>query len=167
MAVSTILNHPARSFGSQIDGAVLTIVGTGAGLGWGIVGLLLSTSTIAARAGFGGILALFLALFMTTMGWMRSFFLRFYQCVLCAGIAIMCMTLAETNDHSVEWSKVRSYGISWVLGQAIALAVNCLIWPDAGARPLAITFHDFFGITKVSKLPYLDDRLIHIFSFDH
>ncbi|CAG9943888.1 unnamed protein product [Clonostachys rosea f. rosea IK726] len=148
MAVSTILNHPARSFGSQIDGAVLTIVGTGAGLGWGIVGLLLSTSTIAARAGFGGILALFLALFMTTMGWMRSFFLRFYQCVLCAGIAIMCMTLAETNDHSVEWSKVRSYGISWVLGQAIALAVNCLIWPDAGARPLAITFHDFFGITK-------------------
>jgi hypothetical protein len=154
MVLSVILNHPGRTFGSQIDGAVLTIVGTAAGLGWGVVGLLLSTSTLAASAGFGGILALFLALFMTVIAWLRSFFIRFYQGALCAGIAITFTTLAETRSRGIEWSKISTYAIPWVLGQAIALLVNCLVFPDAGARPLAVTLHEFFEISQVGASSY-------------
>ncbi|OAQ82216.1 Brefeldin A-sensitivity protein 4 [Purpureocillium lilacinum] len=144
MVVSVIINHPARALGAQLDGAILTIIGTAAGLGWGVVGLLLSTSTLAAQAGYGGILALFLALFMTAAALLRSFWNRFYQAALCAGIAITFTTLAETSSHDIAWSKLLSYGIPWLLGQAIALVVNCVVFPDAGARALATTLHKAF-----------------------
>lgn len=149
MVVSVIINHPARAVGSQIDGAILTSAGTAAGLGWAVIGLLLSTSTLAASAGYGGILALFLAVFMATIAFVRSFFDRSYQAVLCAGIAITFATLAETESHSIQWAKLLSYAIPWFLGQAIALVVNCVVLPDAGARRLAITLHDAFDTMQV------------------
>lgn len=151
MVVSVILNHPARTFGSQIDGALFTIIGTASGLAWGVVGLLLSTSTLAARAGYGGILAMFLAIFMASIAYMRSFFIRFYQSVLCAGIAVVFTTLAETNARDIQWPKIRSYAIPWLLGQAIALVVNCAVFPDAGNRPLAFALNKTFATMQVSE----------------
>ncbi|KAL6352834.1 hypothetical protein LRP88_13307 [Fusarium phalaenopsidis] len=144
MAISVILNQPARTFGSQVDGAILTIVGTACGLAWGIIGLLLSTSTLTAKVGYGGILTLFLALFMASIAYIRTFFIRFYQAVLCAGIAVTFTTLAETSSLDIKWPKFRSYAIPWLLGQAIAMAVNCLIFPDAGNRPLAAALDKSF-----------------------
>lgn len=152
MPVSVILNHPSRPIGSQIDGAIFTTVGTAAGIGWGVIGLLLSTSTLAAQAGFGGILAMFLTIFMGINAWIRACFVRFYQAVLCGGIAIVFTTLTDTSSREIEWSKLRAYAISWVFGQAIALAVNCLVFPDAGARPLANTILKFFDAAQVCSV---------------
>ena len=152
MPISVIINHPARPFGSQLDGTLLTIVGTAAGLGWGVVGLLLSTSTLAASAGYGGILALFLALFMATVAWMRSFFTRFYQAILCSGIAVAFTTLAQTSSHSVKWNKLSQYAIPWLFGQAIALIVNTLIFPDFGDREFATVVHSAFDTMQVREL---------------
>ena len=149
IVVSVILNHPSRAIGSQLDGTILTSLGTASGLGWGVVALLLSTSTLSAQAGFGGVLAAFLALFMAGIAWIRSHFVRLYQATMCAGIAIVFTTLAETSSRSIEWDKIESFAIPWVLGQAIALVVNCVVFPDAGARPLAYTIHQFFDITQV------------------
>ncbi|KJZ74680.1 hypothetical protein HIM_06030 [Hirsutella minnesotensis 3608] len=148
MVLSVIFNHPARAFGAQIDGAVLTILGTAGGLGWGIVGLLLSTSTLAARAGYGGILALFLALFTTSLALIRAFFIRFHQAGLSAGIAVIFTTLAQTSNREIAWAKVLDYGIPWLLGQAIALVINCLMFPDAGARAIATTLHASFQVMQ-------------------
>ncbi|KAL6873005.1 hypothetical protein J3F83DRAFT_713461 [Trichoderma novae-zelandiae] len=145
IAVSVILNHPARTLGAQLEGAVFTTIGTAAGIGWGAVGLLLSTSTSVASAGYGGILALFLALLMAVLAWVRSFYARFYQMVVCAGVAIIFTVLAQTQGDIVVWEKLRNYAVPWLLGQAIALLVNCTIFPDAGARPLAIAFHQSFS----------------------
>lgn len=152
MAISVILNHPARTFGSQVDGAILTIVGTACGLAWGIIGLLLSTSTLAAKVGYGGILTLFLALFMASIAYIRTFFIRFYQAVLCAGIAVTFTTLAEASSLDIKWPKFRSYAIPWLLGQAIAMAVNCLIFPDAGNRPLAAALDKSFRTMQESLI---------------
>lgn len=152
MVVSVLVNHPARTVGSQLDGAFLTTLGTGAGIGWGIVALLLSTSTLSASAGYGGILALFLALFMTIIGWMRAFFTRFYQGVLCAGIAITFTTLAETNSQRIRWQKLLSFAVAWFLGQAIALLVNFIVFPDTGARRLAATLHESFDNMQVRQI---------------
>lgn len=152
MVVSAILNHSGRNFGSQIDGAVGTIIGTAAGLAWGVVGLLLSTSTLAAKTGYGGILALFFALFMAGIAYIRSFFIRLYQSVLCAGIAIAFTTLAETSSLDINWPKLRSYAIPWLLGQAIALVVNCIVFPDAGNRLLAVAFDKAFNTMQVSLI---------------
>lgn len=151
MAVSTIVNHPGRTVGSQIDGAVLTTIGTAAGLGWGAVGLLLSTSTRDAQIGYAGVLASFLAVFMAFVAFMRSYFIRLYQLVLCGGMAIIYTCLAEVDGQKVKWSKIYGYAIPWMLGQAIALAVCLIVYPDAGARPLAEVFHRAFGVMLVGR----------------
>ena len=136
IVVSAIINHPGRAVGSQLDGTVLTILGTVAGLGWGSLALYVSTSTATAQSGYGGVLATFLVLFATLIGWLRCVFMRLYQAVICAGIAIVYTCLADTSQ-SVGWKKVFDYGIPWVLGQAVCLIIAVLVFPDVGSRSLA------------------------------
>lgn len=136
MVVSAIVNHPGRAIGSQIDGAILTILGTVTGLGWGSLALYVSTSTATAQSGYGGILATFLVIFAVFIGSLRCIFIRLYQAVLCAGIAIVYTCLADTSQ-SVGWRKVFDYGIPWVLGQGICLIIAVVVFPDAGSRSLA------------------------------
>lgn len=152
MVVSVIINHSGRSFGSQLDGAVLTIVGTAVGLGWGSVGLLLSTSTDDAREGYGWILAAFSIVLFASIAFLRAFFIRFYQPTLSAGIALAFTTLAETRSGGIEWYKLRNYAVPWALGQAIALAVNCLVFPDAGNHSLAVALDKSFKTMQVSAI---------------
>lgn len=136
MVVSAIVNHPGRAIGSQIDGAILTILGTVTGLGWGSLALYVSTSTATAQSGYGGILATFLVIFAVLIGWLRCIFIRLHQAVLCAGIAIVYTCLANTSQ-SVGWRKVFDYGVPWVLGQGVCLIIAVVVFPDAGSRSLA------------------------------
>ncbi len=136
MVVSAIFNHPGRAIGSQLDGAILTIFGTVAGLGWGSLALYVSTSTSTAQSGYGGIFATFLVVFASFIGWLRCVFIRLYQAVICAGVAIVYTTLADTSE-TVGWQKVFDYGVPWVLGQAVCLIISVLVFPDAGSRSLA------------------------------
>ena len=161
MVLSTILNHPGRTIGAQIDGAFLTIMGSGTGLGWGAFALWVSDSTSTARRGYGGILATFLVLFMGTIAALRSYYIRMYQFVLCAGIAIIYTCLADTSDH-VGWRKLFSYGIPWLFGQALALLICCTIFPDAGARQLAAGLHSAFAVMQEGlHLPQPDSISLH------
>ena len=136
MVISAIVNHPGRPVGSQIDGALMTIFGTIMGLGWGSLALYVSTSTVTAKSGYGGVLASFLIVFTAIIGWFRCVFIRFYQAVLCAGIAICYTCLADTS-RSVGWRKVFDYGIPWVLGQALCFIISILIFPDTGSRSIS------------------------------
>lgn len=136
MVISALVNHPGRPLGSQIDGALMTIFGTIMGLGWGSLALYVSTSTATAKSAYGGVLATFLICFTATIGWFRCVFLRFYQAVLCAGIAICYICLADTS-RSVGWRKVFDYGIPWVLGQALCLVISIFIFPDTGSRSIS------------------------------
>lgn len=136
MVISAIVNHPGRSVGSQIDGALMTVTGTAAGLAWGGLALYVSTSTTSAKSGYGGILAAFLIFFSAAIAWLRCLFIRFYQAVLCAGIAICYMCLADRSE-SVGWRKVFNYGIPWVLGQALCLVVAATISPASGSRAMS------------------------------
>ncbi|KAI1768640.1 hypothetical protein GGR53DRAFT_477848 [Hypoxylon sp. FL1150] len=146
MVISTILNHPARTLGAQVDGTILTILGTATGLGWGAFGLWVSTATATARVGYGGILAVFLFAYVFIVACLRTYYIRTYQAVICAGIAISYTCLAEVSGSEVSWSKLLDYGIPWALGQAISLVICCLIIPDAGARPLAVSLHQAFAV---------------------
>ncbi len=136
LVLSTILNHPGRPIGAQLDGLGLTILGTIGGLGWGSLALYVSTSTAVAKSGYGGILALFLVLFTAVISFLRCTLIRFYQLVICAGIAIVYTCLADTST-SVSWRKILDYGVPWALGQAVCLLVCLSIFPDAGSRSLA------------------------------
>lgn len=161
MVISAIINHPGRTVGAQIDGATLTILGTATGLGWGAFALYLSDSSSVAASGYGGILAVFLVIFMGTIAALRSFFIRLYQFVLCAGISVIYTCLADTS-RTVAWKKLLDYGIPWLLGQAICLTVCCTIFPDAGARPLAVTLHDALACMQDAlKFPRADVTACH------
>lgn len=136
IGISAIVNHSGRKIGSQIDGAVLTIVGTAAGLAWGSLALYVSTSNATARNGYGGVLAAFLVIFAFSIGWLRCVYIRFYQAVLCAGFAVSYICLANTGTI-VSWSKAFDYGIPFVLGQGVCLIVSIIVFPDSGSRSLA------------------------------
>ena len=136
IVISAIVNHPGRPLGSQVDGALMTTLGTVAGLGWGSLALYVSTSTAAAQSGYGGILAAFLVIFAVFIGWLRCVLIRFYQAVIAAGFAIFYISLANTSQI-VGWMKVFDYGIPWVLGQAVCLVVAFVIFPDAGSRAIS------------------------------
>ena len=136
IVLSAIVNHAGRSVGSQIDGLMMTTVGTAAGLGWGSLALFVSTSTAPARLGYGGALATFLVLLTASLSWIRSVFTRFYQAVICAGIALCYTCLADTSQV-VGWKKIFDYGIPWILGQAVSLVVCLFLFPDMGSRSLA------------------------------
>ncbi|MCJ1248363.1 hypothetical protein MMC30_005580 [Trapelia coarctata] len=140
MVVSAIINHPGRSIGSQIDGAVMTTLGTLAGLLWGTLATHVATWSSTGDAGYGGLLALFFIFFSAVLGWLRCFFLRLYQAILTAGIAICYACLAGTFDGT-GWIRFAQYIIPWVLGQAVALLVSLLVFPAAGTRSIALSFH--------------------------
>ncbi|KAK9793142.1 putative ER transporter 6TM N-terminal domain-containing protein [Seiridium cardinale] len=146
MVISALLNHPGRALGAQVEGTILTIIGTAAGLGWGAFGLWLSTVTATARLGFGGILAMFLCLFIFVIASLRSYYIRTYQMIICAGIAVSYTCLADVSNDAVSWSKLLDYGVPWVLGQVIAMIPCVVVAPDAGARPLAVSLHNAFSI---------------------
>lgn len=147
MALSSIINHPGRTVGAQIEGAVLTIIGTASGLGWGAFALWVSDSTATARKGYGGVLATFLLIFMTTIAALRSYYARLYQFVLCAGIAIIYAVLANTSEK-IAWEKLKNFGIPWLFGQALCLLICCTVFPDANSRPLAVALHDAFTVMQ-------------------
>jgi hypothetical protein len=161
MVLSTIINHPGRTIGAQVDGALSTIIGSATGLGWGAFALWLSNSTLATRRGYGGILAMCLILFMGTIAALRSYFIRMYQFVLCAGIAIIFTLLADTSE-AIDWKKLFSYGIPWLCGQALCLLVCCTFFPDAGSRPLAVALHNAFEVMQRGlNLPQVNRLYIH------
>ncbi|KAI1124754.1 hypothetical protein F5Y10DRAFT_248831 [Nemania abortiva] len=156
MAISAIINHPGRTLGAQVDGTVLTILGTTTGLGWGAFGLWVSTTTATARVGFGGILALFLFIHVFIIACLRSYYIRIYQLVMCAGIAISYACLAEISGTEVSWIKLLAYGIPWLVGQAISLVICIVVAPDAGSRPLAVGIHQILGIMLDGIPPFQD-----------
>lgn len=145
IVISCIINHPGRALGAQLEGAILTILGTAAGLGWGALALWVSDSTSVSQRGYGGILATFLLIFIGSLSVLRSYWIRFYQFVLGAGIAICYTCLANTSQH-VGWIKMFDYGIPFVLGQAICFVICCTVFPDAGSRALAVSLHGAFGV---------------------
>jgi hypothetical protein len=161
MVLSAIINHPGRTVGAQIDGTISTILGTASGLGWSAFALYLSDSSSVAANGYGGVLATFLLLFMGTAAALRSYFIRLYQLVISAGISAIYTCLADTS-RTVAWSKLLSYGIPWVIGQAICLIVCCTIFPDAGARPVAVALHDAFATMREGlRFPQTDVVALH------
>lgn len=154
MVISTIINHPGRTIGAQLDGCVSAILGTLTGLGWGAFGLWLSTSSMAAKVGYGAILAVFLGVCIASIAALRSYFIRLYQFTICAGIAMCYTVLTEVSDEKVRWEKLLEYGIPWFLGQALCLVVCILLFPDAGSRPLAVPLNNAF----VAMLDGLDEE---------
>lgn len=152
IVISAVINHPGRTIGAQIDGTVLTIFGTALGLAWGSLALEVSVSSAASQKGYGAIVAVFQCLFLAVIASVRSHYVRFFQCVLCAGIAVFYTCLSDASDDEVRWRKLWEFGIPWVFGQALCLIIGVTIFPDTGARSYATSLHDALDAMMVSNL---------------
>lgn len=135
--ISVLFNHSGRTFGAQIDGFMLCVLGAAVGLAWGCLALELSNGPNANEPGLKGVVAILLILFSVIIAWLRSSLVRLYQAIMSAGLAVYYTCLLEPNEP--EWSKRRiwEFAIPWLAGQIICLIVNVIVIPGAGGKEIA------------------------------
>ncbi|KAF8476239.1 hypothetical protein BDZ91DRAFT_711231 [Kalaharituber pfeilii] len=140
--ISVLLNHAGRTFGAQIDGLVLCVLGAAVGMGWGCLALELSNQAGPPKERREGIVELFLIIFAAGIAGLRSTMVRLYQALMSAGVAVFFMCLVEPGQPHWNRMKVREFAVPWLVGQAVCLAVNIIVMPGAGNREVAMALHN-------------------------
>ena len=136
-AISVLLNHPDRTFGAQIDGTFLCILGAAVGLGWGCLSLTFASFIPHQDARREALVEILLVIFVGTLAWFRSTLIRLYQALMSAGIAVFFLCLVEPSLRRWDYETVTEFAFPWLVGQAICLLVNILVFPGAGGREVA------------------------------
>lgn len=138
--LATLFNHPGRTFGAQIDGTASCVVGGALGLAVGSLALEVASFNHSSEIGHGGILTVFIVIFIGIASWIRCSLVRVYQAMISAGLAFLfCLVRADSITQQGKWDRtvLWEFGIPWILGLGICLAVNIIIWPEAGGKAVA------------------------------
>jgi len=138
--ISVLLNHSGRTFGAQLDGLVLCIFGASLGMGWGCIALELSDRVGPLKDRREGLLEAFLIIFAAVMGLLRSRLVRLYQALMSAGLAVFFMCLVDSDQEHWDKKKLREFAVPFLVGQAVCLAVNVIVFPEAGGREVAYVY---------------------------
>lgn len=149
LALATILHQAGHSSGSQIEILAQATVGTAMGIGIGALSVYVSTSTPAARQGYGGLLALFLSLVTFLSSWVRASFIRIYHGMLSFQMSLIMMTVAGVSDQP-RWHRARELAVPYILGIALSCVVNLLIVPDFFHTQIISTFSEVFAQCRKS-----------------
>jgi hypothetical protein len=131
----SIINHPARSSGSQLEISLQSLLGTALGLGWGSLGLYISTSTPAATNGYGGIHATSVILCLVITTWFRSAFVRLHHFLNLMFLNVFFLEVVDTNER-VDWHLTWEIGIPSLAGTLVSLVINLVLFPDFSHRSL-------------------------------
>ncbi|KAA8909151.1 hypothetical protein FN846DRAFT_627486 [Sphaerosporella brunnea] len=158
VTIAALFNHAGRTAGAQIDGTVGCIVGGALGLAVGTLALEVASSTAVSRAAYGGVLAAFVVPILAIIGWIRCSFLRLYQALITAGLALifLCLVGTESIDQTGKWrrSMVQEFAIPWLIGLGISLVVNLCLYPETGGRAVATALHNAIdSALKALELP--------------
>lgn len=148
IVLATLFNHPGRTFGAQIDGTASCVVGGALGLAVGSLTLELASFTHASEVGYGGVFTVFIVIFIGIASWIRCSLVRVYQAMISAGLAFLfiCLVGVDSISRQGKWDKMIlwEFGVPWVVGLGICLAVNTIIWPEAGGK--AIAYKQFLSL---------------------
>lgn len=146
--LATLFNHPGRTFGAQIDGTVSCVVGGALGLAVGSLALEVASFAHTSEIGYGGVLTAFIVIFIGPASWIRCSLVRVYQTMISAGLAFLftCLIGVDSIPQQGKWDRtiLWEFGIPWGLGLGICLAVNIIIWPEAGGK--AVAYEQFLSI---------------------
>ncbi|RPB28446.1 hypothetical protein L211DRAFT_833409 [Terfezia boudieri ATCC MYA-4762] len=140
--ISVLLNHSGRTIGAQLDGLVLCILGASVGMGWGCMALELSDRIGPLKDRREGLLEAFLIIFAAVVGLLRSTLVRLYQALMSAGLAVFFMCLADSDQEHWDKKKIREFAVPFLVGQAVCLTVNVIVFPEAGGREVAVALHN-------------------------
>lgn len=152
-AISVLLNHSGRTFGAQLDGLVLCILGASVGIGWGCMTLELSYRISPLKDKRGGLLEASLIIFAAFMALLRSTLVRLYQALMSAGLAMFFMCLVDSGQGHWDKKKAREFAVPFLVGQAVCLAVNIIVFPGAGGREVAYAHSTQIQISDNCLLP--------------
>ncbi|ANB15586.1 Bre4p [Sugiyamaella lignohabitans] len=137
MAFAVLIHHPGRTSGSQIEISFWSILGIAIGLGWGSTGLYIASSTHRAAELFGLIHAFSLTLCLVVTCWIKAAFVRLHHFMTSLALAVYVLEVANVSEStSVDWMKAWQFGIPYLFGILISLAVNILVFPDFGHQDI-------------------------------
>lgn len=146
--LATLFNHPGRTFGAQIDGTASCIFGGALGLAVGSLALEVASSTHASEVGYGGVLTVFIVIFIGIASWIRCSLVRVYQTMISAGLAFLflCLVGVDSITRRGSWDRrmLWEFGMPWIVGLGICLVINIIIWPEAGGK--AVAYEQFLSI---------------------
>ncbi|RDW28886.1 hypothetical protein B0I73DRAFT_129601 [Yarrowia lipolytica] len=141
LPIATILHHPGRRTGSQIEITVQCIVGQALGMGIGALALYVSDSTTTARKGHGGLLAVAVIPTIAVVSWMRACYIRLYHGFLSMGIALLAMTDIDVSSD-FHWRSAWDFGIPYLFGMLLPVVINLLIIPSIGQGDMVTCMAD-------------------------
>ncbi|EWC48396.1 hypothetical protein DRE_02165 [Drechslerella stenobrocha 248] len=141
MVISTIFNHAGRSIGSQIEGTIASLLGTGLGLGVGLLALWISTVTPTARDNYGAFLAVCLLVVLPVLAWGRARFARVFQLSSSTGFSLFFL-ICERVGRTPHYHKAWEFGVPWAIGVAITQFVSVVVFPNPGNAQIARALHN-------------------------
>lgn len=149
MCLATVIHHAGRTAGNQIEIAIMTLSMGAFGMALGTLAVFISSSTTPAENGYGGVLAAFLLVIVSTISWFRASFIRLYHGMISFSAVFLFTVLldAETDDHS--WKYLWNIGIPYTFGILTALLVNLVILPDFGHHSIMTAFTDVIAECSV------------------
>ncbi|KAL8831779.1 MAG: hypothetical protein Q9191_000665 [Dirinaria sp. TL-2023a] len=128
-ATTTVFGHPGRRFGQLVEALILAVLGTLLGLAWSLLGLYLSSLTIAADPPSAyAIRGVFLAVALLIHGFFRSYAPRLFLGLVLL-IIVSVVTLLSTAK---QVTRVNATQILYpiLMAAAIILVVNLSVFPE-------------------------------------
>ncbi|CCH61984.1 hypothetical protein TBLA_0G00350 [Henningerozyma blattae CBS 6284] len=144
LPLATILHHPARSVGFQLEITIQSLLGGVLACGWSSFAWYISICTNPVAHHQGGILfaSLFIALFIVT--WLRAYFQRFMYFTLTAAIGFIYLhTVSLTftkGATSLHWMFFWDFGISYIFGLLVSLLICIAVFPNFGNNEIIDNF---------------------------
>ena len=128
-ATTTVFGHPGRRFGQLVEALILALLGTLLGLAWSLLGLYLSSLTVAAHPPSAyAIRGVFLAVALLIHGFFRSYAPRLFLGLVLL-IIVSVVTLLSTAKQVTQVGATQIlYPI--LMAAAIILVVNLSVFPE-------------------------------------
>ncbi|KAL6948497.1 hypothetical protein ACO0QE_000963 [Hanseniaspora vineae] len=152
LPLATLIHHPSRTVGVQVEIAVWAILGGSLSIAWSALALYIATCNNAALRGYGGILWLSMTLAIILSVWLGSLFRRlvYFSTAFNTGI-LFTHTVSFINafpqvahfqiDNSIRnWKIMWDFGMSYLFGILISTVVSCIVFPDFGNKIITDTF---------------------------
>lgn len=145
LPIASILHHPSRNIGVQLEITLQSIIGEIFALGWSALGWYVSTSTRLTASHQGGILfqSLIMALIFST--WLLSYYQRFFYFGRTFGITIIFLHSVDLvlSEHNLHWEYYRDFALSYTFGIILSLLICLVVYPRSGNKELM----DHFDMT--------------------
>lgn len=170
LPLATLIHHPSRTVGVQVEIAVWAILGGSLSIAWSALALYIASCNNAALRGYGGILWLSMTLAVILSVWLGSLFRRlvYFSTAFNTGIlfthtvsfinAFPQVAHIEINNSVRNWKIMWDFGISYLFGILISTTVSFIVFPDFGNNIITDTFAETIESIENFLVLFIDPK---------